>query len=57
MPVIYKILLGEMSALNHEATGAYYAEMAKDIKKQRERELGETGLWLMSCCTKSGETS
>ena len=37
MPVFYKILLGEMSALDDEATGAFYAEMATDIKKQRER--------------------
>ena len=37
MPVFYKILVGEMTALDDEATGAFYNAMARDIKKQRER--------------------
>ena len=41
MPVFYKILVREMTALDNEATNAYYAEMAKDIKKQRERIGGD----------------
>ena len=41
MPVFYKILLGEMSALDYEETGAFYAAMARDIKKQRERIGGD----------------
>jgi len=41
MPIFQKIFVGEMAALDHEAMGAYYAAMARDIKTQRGRIGGD----------------